>query len=368
MATATYTLLAGTPGGSYTIQAAYSDPSGNFQSTTGFASLTVAAAPTTVSGSDAQTTYDAYAGEPIALNASVSSPAGTINEGTVTFTILDGATQVMAPIVLPVANGNASGSVQLPAGTASGTYDLHVAYDGTSNYAVSQPVDNVLTVTSASTTTIASDATVSFSPADQTIVLTASVTSGGMNVDEGSVTFTVFDGTTTIGTTSAPVAAGQAGASFTLPAGTVVGTYQIHASYGDASPGNYVASSSDASLTVNKATPAITWANPADITYGTALSGTQLDASTSVPGSFSYSPAAGTVLAAGDGQTLTVNFTPADTTDYYHGHGHGADRRRPGGDQVRRPLRVAIDHLRPVGRLRLRHACRRTRRSRRARP
>ena len=90
VATATYTLPAGTPGGSYTLQAAYSDPSGNFQSTTGSASLTVAAAPTTVSGSDAQTTYDAYAGEPIALNANVSSTAGTINEGTVTFTILDG--------------------------------------------------------------------------------------------------------------------------------------------------------------------------------------------------------------------------------------------------------------------------------------
>ena len=46
-----------------------------------------------------------------------------------------------------------------------------------------------------------------------------------------------------------------------------------------------------------------------------ALSGTQLDASTSVPGSFSYSPVAGTVLVAGD-QTLKVHFTPTDTTNY----------------------------------------------------
>jgi large repetitive protein len=34
-----------------------------------------------------------------------------------------------------------------------------------------------------------------------------------------------------------------------------------------------------------------------------------------VPGTFVYSPAAGTVLAAGT-QTLSVTFTPNDATDY----------------------------------------------------
>jgi hypothetical protein len=37
-------------------------------------------------------------------------------------------------------------------------------------------------------------------------------------------------------------------------------------------------------LLPDKATPIITWANPADITFGTALSGTQLNATASVPG------------------------------------------------------------------------------------
>jgi biotin carboxyl carrier protein len=68
-------------------------------------------------------------------------------------------------------------------------------------------------------------------------------------------------------------------------------------------------------LTVNKVTPTITWATPAAITYGTALSATQLDASASVAGTFVYSPASGTVLAAGS-QTLSVTFTPTNTTDY----------------------------------------------------
>jgi hypothetical protein len=36
----------------------------------------------------------------------------------------------------------------------------------------------------------------------------------------------------------------------------------------------------------------------------------------SVPGTFAYSPPAGTVLTAGNNQTLSVTFTPTDATDY----------------------------------------------------
>ena len=60
----------------------------------------------------------------------------------------------------------------------------------------------------------------------------------------------------------------------------------------------------------------ITWANPADITYGTALGAAQLDATAPVPGTFTYSPAVGTVLKAGAGQLLTVTFSPTDTVHY----------------------------------------------------
>lgn len=67
--------------------------------------------------------------------------------------------------------------------------------------------------------------------------------------------------------------------------------------------------------------PTIAWSNPADITYGTALGAAQLNAtatfdSTNVPGSFAYTPAAGTILSAGDGQTLSVTFTPTDAATY----------------------------------------------------
>jgi hypothetical protein len=69
-------------------------------------------------------------------------------------------------------------------------------------------------------------------------------------------------------------------------------------------------------------TPTITWATPADMTYGTPLGATQLDASASIGGSFTYTladgttPAAGAVLHAGQNQVLNVTFTPTDSTDY----------------------------------------------------
>ena len=74
--------------------------------------------------------------------------------------------------------------------------------------------------------------------------------------------------------------------------------------------------SATAVINVSQATPTISWSNPANIVYGTALGGTQLDATASVAGTFTYTPAAGTVLGAGDDQTLSVSFAPTDTTDY----------------------------------------------------
>ena len=67
---------------------------------------------------------------------------------------------------------------------------------------------------------------------------------------------------------------------------------------------------------VTRTTPTITWATPAAVTAGTALSSTQLDATAAVGGSFIYSPAAGTVMNTPGSTTLSVTFTPADTTDY----------------------------------------------------
>jgi hypothetical protein len=85
---------------------------------------------------------------------------------------------------------------------------------------------------------------------------------------------------------------------------------------------NYTGATATTTITVLKASTTITWSAPADITYGTALSATQLNATANVPGSFVYSPVAGTVLNAG-AHTLSVTFTPTDAANYT-----GATRRR----------------------------------------
>ena len=85
----------------------------------------------------------------------------------------------------------------------------------------------------------------------------------------------------------------------------------------------YSAATASVQLTVNQATPTITWATPAPIAAGTALSATQLDATASVPGSFMYNPAVGAVLAAGT-QQLTAVFSPTDATDYSSATAHAS--------------------------------------------
>ena len=68
-------------------------------------------------------------------------------------------------------------------------------------------------------------------------------------------------------------------------------------------------------IMVLKATPLISWAAPAAIMSGTALGATQLNAVANVAGTFVYTPASGTVLAAG-AQVLSAGFTPADPANY----------------------------------------------------
>ncbi len=69
-------------------------------------------------------------------------------------------------------------------------------------------------------------------------------------------------------------------------------------------------------FTYVKATPVITWTNPAAIVVGTPLAGTQLNAAADVPGSFVYTPAAGTILGPGLAQSLFADFYPTDTAHY----------------------------------------------------
>jgi hypothetical protein len=98
-----------------------------------------------------------------------------------------------------------------------------------------------------------------------------------------------------------------------------VGTYPIvpgGATFSAGLSSNYTITYVNGTLTVNPGSLTISWPAPAPISYGTALSGTQLDATASIPGTFVYTPAAGTVLNVGPAQTLSATFTPRDAKDY----------------------------------------------------
>jgi subtilisin-like proprotein convertase family protein len=62
--------------------------------------------------------------------------------------------------------------------------------------------------------------------------------------------------------------------------------------------------------------PTLVWTNPADIVYGTSLGNAQLNATSSVPGTYDYTPPLGTILNAGSNQVLSVTFRPADTNNF----------------------------------------------------
>jgi hypothetical protein len=116
--------------------------------------------------------------------------------------------------------------------------------------------------------------------------------------------------------------------TFSPAAGTVLkaGNGQpLTVSFTPVDPADYTTAAARATLDVRQATPTITWSNPAAILSGTALGATPLDAtasatvggvSVSVLGTFTYTPGAGTLLNVGNGQTLSVSLTPADSTDY----------------------------------------------------
>jgi FG-GAP-like repeat/Bacterial Ig-like domain (group 3)/Abnormal spindle-like microcephaly-assoc'd, ASPM-SPD-2-Hydin/FG-GAP repeat len=125
---------------------------------------------------------------------------------------------------------------------------------------------------------------------------------------------TQLNATATDPTTNIPVA----GTFIYNPlAGTVlpVGTVNLEVNFTPTDTATYSTQTATVTVTVNKAEPAITWATPAAISYGTQLSGTQLNATSTVPGSYVYSPVAGAVLGTGS-QILSVTFNPTDTTDY----------------------------------------------------
>ena len=164
---------------------------------------------------------------------------------------------------------------------------------------------------------------VTFTPTDTTTYNSAS---GTVTLTVNKVTPTVTWGTpaaiaygTALSGTQLSATASVAGAFVYSPAaGTVLtaGPHALSVNFTPTDTTDYnTPAASSVQLTVNKATPVITWTNPASVLAGTALSATQLNATSTVPGTFVYTPPLGTVTAVGS-TTLSTTLTPTDTTNY----------------------------------------------------
>ena len=151
-----------------------------------------------------------------------------------------------------------------------------------------------------------------------TLMLPAGLTATALTDATGDWSCTV--GTLTCTRTSGIAASASDSVTLTVsvpayPTGGIASPQKLTATVSSPNFSNSVTASDSV---IFQQPPTIMWATPAPIVYGTPLSGTQLDASSALPGSFVYSPAAGTVLAVGQ-HTLSVTFTPKDTTDYTTG-------------------------------------------------
>lgn len=115
--------------------------------------------------------------------------------------------------------------------------------------------------------------------------------------------------------------------TYTPSAGTcplAAGTHTLTVSFTPTDPTSFTAATASVSLQVSKATPTIEWPPPPDIDQSDPLPASALDAhatwevcgtTVTVPGSFNYTPTAGTMLPVGT-HTLSTSFTPADAANY----------------------------------------------------
>ncbi len=263
-ASASFTLPAAEAAGKYTIDVSYSDTPDGFtdNGTDTAGTLTVNAAATTITASSTAVTFGTSS-QNVTLTAAVTSSAGTVNEGKVTFTLVDnnGNTIGTATTSNTVTGGSVHVAYTLPAGLAAGTYTIKAVYrdstnnGGAGNFADSSDATHKLTLDPAFTTTTATSTTATFSTDAQNVMLTATVTSTSGTVNEGTVTFTLFDshGNMIGQATSGVVINGSTSVNYILPGGTPVGSYTIGANYSD-SAGNFDASADNSqTLTVNTA-------------------------------------------------------------------------------------------------------------------
>jgi len=316
-------------------------------------------------GGGGSATYTALATQTISFTA----PTTPVTYGVSAITLSATASSGLA-VAFTVVSGPATVSGSVLTITGAGTVVVAANQAGNSSYAAATQVTQSITVNKAVLTVTATNASRNYGVANPTFTDTvtgfvnsdtlASATSGAASLTTSATTvsavgnyaitaatgtltatnyiFTFLNGTLTVTkatptiTWATPVAvptgtilsatqldasAGGVAGSFiyTPSAGTVlstVGSYTLSAAFTPTDTTDYnTPAAQTVVLIVNSPKPVITWPTPAAINFGTALSATQLNATSNVAGSFVYSPASGAILLPGT-DTLSATFTPTN--------------------------------------------------------
>jgi hypothetical protein len=268
----------------------------DFTGSTANFTLTVNGTGTTTSISSTPT-LSQY-GQPVTLTSLVTSAQAGSLLGTIT--LLDGETTLAAGLFnLP------GGFSYTTSALTAGRHVITAVYSGNSVFSGSTSGTIVVSVNQA-------QPIISWTPTPASITYGTGLVAGQLDATVASTYVTTIPGTF----------------NYTPASGTVLGAgpQTLNVSFTPTDIVDFATATGTASITVGKATPTITWNPPAAITIGTPLSSTQLDATATGPlgpieGTFTYTPAAGTVLAAGANQALSVLFTPSTTTDYNTANG-----------------------------------------------
>jgi hypothetical protein len=335
--TFSYSPAAGTVlgAGSHTLAVTFTpDDAANYNGASANVSLTVNKAASTISWSNPADIVYGTALSASQLNAA-ANVAGTFSYSPAAGTVLGAGSQTLAVTFTPDDAANYNGSLasvtlnvtkaatsvtwpnpaDIVYGTALGAAQLNATADVAGTFSYSPAAGAVL---GAGTQTLS----VTFTPADAanysgaTSSVTLNVAKAASTIGWANPADIVYG--TPLGGSQFNATANVAGTfSYSPAAGTVLnaGSHTLSLTFTPDDAANYSGSSASVTLNVAKAAAAVTWSNPADVVYGTALGASQLNATANVAGTFSYSPAAGTVLNAGT-QALSVTFTPDDAANY----------------------------------------------------
>ncbi len=309
---------------------------------TATASITVTPAVLTVKAVDATRAYGAA--DPTftdTITGYVNGDTSSVITGTASLTSTDTATSPVGSYPITAAVGTLTaknysfvftpGTLTVTQATATITWvPTTVTYGtaiGSSTLAATSSVGGSFTYNPAAGTVLnvgTTSVTVTFTPTDtkdytpQTATAAITVTPAALTLTANNVTRAyntpnpAFTGTIT-GAVNGDIFTESFSTTAVLTSS--VGSYPITPTATGANLGNYTLATTPGTLTIAAANANITWA-PAPVTYGSATVGTgSLVATSSVGGTFTYNPVAGTVLNAGS-TSVTAIFTPTDTKNY----------------------------------------------------